>query len=1088
MRTVGTHALLLRKLPSDISLVSIKEACECFGGRSYVHLPPTASQPVSGGAVALVDFGNLKPMQEALLAWTTKMPDSFGARASASEDPLGRVMRISAPKYFEVRTGAPPSRKASYPAGAKRPPPRNGGLKANVPPRNSFGANRGAGSAAAGSHWDPVDDRLRREVHRPRFVGPAALHPDRMMGRERDGFRERLERPRDQSFAERNHRLASEADRAGFEGKNRHGFYGHDRRAYHDAGRRDDGYYDDRHGEQGHRGYRYDRGSSWREDHPSRATQARIHDEHRSRATTEVGFTRDTDLHSVRVWVVNGSTLTRAQVGAYFMTLPACTNAKPPTVVPDSTGFVCGFASEVIRDRVWSDCKQCWPPLENTMPSIDAVGYGLIDGEIEGQCARFSRAKMSGSTAKVAVRLPPATGPATAMRTARASTPSSTQVPSHSPSARSSPQPGFVPRPASKEGQSVSPNKYLDHTQSGAAPRATKGATTTENKVMANIGSLPPPPPPREGVVHPPPGNPPRKPRSLRFLARDHGEELAFVYEECSLAVVQQLMLRAQPVINRASADIVRVGKREAGLRQQRLQRERAAAETLADTSLSPFPVKSHVAVPDGMSLYLASAEKAANARPPNDRRGNLLVNGGVDDDDADGLQSRNPDAMDCVNETIDGNESSRDAPREESLQQGERKRYDRSRKRSRRILDSDGEEVSDEEPDAEPDNFILHERVKESDDDVGADVDKLELPQRDVDVAHEDAVIEKKRKRSSKSKSSKLSKKEKHRHKKRKKRRDPADEDGVVSVGEGGAEVVHVPEVNAISPSTMVDDVDSPSGEEPSFEHDGPSDGTKQYPHSSGEAIKDSAVILAEALVNQDGDDCEEAATVKEGQCARTAGFLKSHLRKSKAAHVPEELEEQLEKRLKEAVMQAEAGGKSARGNRSAIRKLRQGLNEASLGADTMAMSFLSQRQKNLTFAKSRIHGMGLYSLEDIPAQEFLIEYVGEVIRRPLSEIRENAYEQAGMGDSYMFRLTTELVVDATRKGSIARFINHSCEPSVEAKIIPVNGAPKIVFYTKRAIRRGEELTYDYQFAYEDEDSKVACFCGAPTCRKSLN
>jgi SET domain-containing protein len=45
------------------------------------------------------------------------------------------------------------------------------------------------------------------------------------------------------------------------------------------------------------------------------------------------------------------------------------------------------------------------------------------------------------------------------------------------------------------------------------------------------------------------------------------------------------------------------------------------------------------------------------------------------------------------------------------------------------------------------------------------------------------------------------------------------------------------------------------------------------------------------------------------------------------------------------------------------------------------------------------------------------------------ISDIRERRYETLGIGSSYLFRIDDELVVDATRRGGLARFINHSCD-----------------------------------------------------------
>jgi SET domain-containing protein len=52
--------------------------------------------------------------------------------------------------------------------------------------------------------------------------------------------------------------------------------------------------------------------------------------------------------------------------------------------------------------------------------------------------------------------------------------------------------------------------------------------------------------------------------------------------------------------------------------------------------------------------------------------------------------------------------------------------------------------------------------------------------------------------------------------------------------------------------------------------------------------------------------------------------------------------------------------------------------------------------------------------------------------IRVQVGDIREKRYEQMGMGSSYMFRIDDEVIIDATRKGNLARFINHSCDVSV--------------------------------------------------------
>ena len=90
------------------------------------------------------------------------------------------------------------------------------------------------------------------------------------------------------------------------------------------------------------------------------------------------------------------------------------------------------------------------------------------------------------------------------------------------------------------------------------------------------------------------------------------------------------------------------------------------------------------------------------------------------------------------------------------------------------------------------------------------------------------------------------------------------------------------------------------------------------------------------------------------------------------------------------------------------------------------------------------------------------------------------------GIGCSYMFRVDSDYIIDATKKGNLARFINHSCDPNCYAKIIPVGTEKRIAIYSKRDIEVNEEITYDYKFPLEDE--KIPCYCGAATCRGTLN
>lgn len=57
-------------------------------------------------------------------------------------------------------------------------------------------------------------------------------------------------------------------------------------------------------------------------------------------------------------------------------------------------------------------------------------------------------------------------------------------------------------------------------------------------------------------------------------------------------------------------------------------------------------------------------------------------------------------------------------------------------------------------------------------------------------------------------------------------------------------------------------------------------------------------------------------------------------------------------------------------------------------------------------------------------------MECIGEVVRRPVARAREAAAAARGVSDvaSYMFALDADHVVDASKSGNLARFVNHSC------------------------------------------------------------
>jgi histone-lysine N-methyltransferase SETD1 len=264
------------------------------------------------------------------------------------------------------------------------------------------------------------------------------------------------------------------------------------------------------------------------------------------------------------------------------------------------------------------------------------------------------------------------------------------------------------------------------------------------------------------------------------------------------------------------------------------------------------------------------------------------------------------------------------------------------------------------------------------------------------------------------------------------------------------------------------------------------------------------------------------------ETGCARTEG-TKKILNSEKSKYLPHHIKVQKAREQMQAeaaksgkttnAQQAQEAAKIAaekllakgnsRANRVNNRRFVADINEQkkTLGGDAVVLSFnqLKKRKKLVKFARSAIHNWGLYAMENIPRDDMIIEYVGDKTRQSVADHREYRYQQSGIGSSYLFRIDENNVIDATKRGGIARFINHSCTPNCTAKIISVEKSKRIVIYALRDIAQSmsnppgscnsanitidEELTYDYKFEREIGSlDRVPCLCGTAACKGFLN
>jgi hypothetical protein len=111
------------------------------------------------------------------------------------------------------------------------------------------------------------------------------------------------------------------------------------------------------------------------------------------------------------------------------------------------------------------------------------------------------------------------------------------------------------------------------------------------------------------------------------------------------------------------------------------------------------------------------------------------------------------------------------------------------------------------------------------------------------------------------------------------------------------------------------------------------------------------------------------------------------------------------------------------------------------------------------------------VFALQPIAAGERLIEYTGEVT----SWRHAAARQRSETGHTFVFGLSDGRVIDDSRGGNSARFINHACAPNCEA----IETGDRVFIHALMAIEPGDELFIDYGPAV---DRKITDDIRAPT------
>ena len=125
----------------------------------------------------------------------------------------------------------------------------------------------------------------------------------------------------------------------------------------------------------------------------------------------------------------------------------------------------------------------------------------------------------------------------------------------------------------------------------------------------------------------------------------------------------------------------------------------------------------------------------------------------------------------------------------------------------------------------------------------------------------------------------------------------------------------------------------------------------------------------------------------------------------------------------------------------------------------------------------RSKIAGSGVFAGQSIAKNTRIVEYKGQLISDAEILRREKRYLPRRR--IWIFNIDDRCGRDAAFGGNIARYINHACHPNCYVKI----AGRTIWILASRAIRKGEELTYDYN---TEGTAGIACMC-RPGCKRIL-
>lgn len=152
----------------------------------------------------------------------------------------------------------------------------------------------------------------------------------------------------------------------------------------------------------------------------------------------------------------------------------------------------------------------------------------------------------------------------------------------------------------------------------------------------------------------------------------------------------------------------------------------------------------------------------------------------------------------------------------------------------------------------------------------------------------------------------------------------------------------------------------------------------------------------------------------------------------------------------------------------------------------DLCANNRITKRKwKKVQVIDARVKGLGLNTCEPLKKYDFVIEYTGVAIKREFLDSMFRRYKMERM--LYIMALDNDVYIDARKKGSVARYVNHSCDPNCAVHRWKVRGISRAGIFAIRDIKEGEELSFDYKWKRKRGRAPTKCYCMSKNCRGTL-